>query len=256
MKTEWLAAAVVAVVVAVAAYFAGLSAGGGGATKTLSTTITQVSTVTERVTTTATATQTVTTTVVQTSTVTQTVAQPSLKSVIEQMVSNGTFLHRCVLCGMDVAEAEHMGVSAVVVFSNGVVAKTDDIGCVFRMRLMPVDKWPFMRRLIGANLTTAEEVRRVLGNVVQVLVPDYGAFMHGNESYVDAEKAYYVILQDRKTPMGDCVFAFASKEVAAMHNSTVYTFDQMLKLYQQVMKEKGMPRPMWCRGEGVMMHHG
>lgn len=241
MKTEWLVALVVAVVVAAVAYFAGLSAGGGGATVTTTVPTTVVTTVT----------QTLATTV----TVTQTVAQPSLKSVIEQMVSNGTFFHRCVVCGMDVAEAKHMGVSAIVVFSSGVAARTDDIGCVFRMRLIPVDRWPFMRRLIGTNLTTAEEVRRVFGNMVQVLVPDYGAFMHGNESYVDAEKAYYVILQDRKTPMGDCVFAFASKEVAAMHNSTVYTFDQMLELYRQVMKERGMPRPMWCRGGGGMTHH-
>nr|WP_287069597.1 nitrous oxide reductase accessory protein NosL [Pyrobaculum sp.] len=220
-----LAAAIVAIIVGVAAYMAGLS---GAQTKTVTVEKTQV--------------------------VTSTVTQAAGRSALEEMILNGTFARRCVLCGMDAAEAVHMGVSAVVEFSTGVHARTDDIGCIFRMAILPAERWPFIKKLIGSNVTTAEEVRKYLGDVKEVLVPDYGAHVRGTESYIDAKKAFYVILQDRKTPMGDCVFAFSSREEAAKYNSTVYTYDQMLQLYKEVMQKTGMPRPMWCRGAGHM--HG
>jgi hypothetical protein len=40
-------------------------------------------------------------------------------------------------------------------------------------------------------------------------------------------------------------------------NATVYTYDQMLQLYREVMQKTGMPRPNWCRGGmGGMHDHG
>ncbi|MEM1597438.1 MAG: nitrous oxide reductase accessory protein NosL [Pyrobaculum sp.] len=232
---EWLVLAVVAVIVGVGAYLAG-SSQAKVETKTVIVTQTAAGT---------------TTTVVRTVTVTATAGPTEL----EKLILNGTLAQRCVFCGMDVSEAEKMGVSAVVRFSTGVVAETDDIGCVFRMALLPVEKWRFLSGLIAKNVTTAAELKKRLGDVVEVLVPDYASFKRGAVAYVDAKKAYYIIMQNMKTPMGDCVFAFANKDEAAMHNSTVYTYDQMLQLYRDVMQKTGMPRPNWCRGGGGMHSH-
>ncbi len=195
-------------------------------------------------------------TVTQIETVTQTVTvektAPKPMGTLERLVKNGTFEIRCIFCGMRVEEAVHMGVSARVVFEKGVTGVTDDIGCIFRMQLRPVEMWPMLRRL---NIT-ADEFREVLGGVRQVLVPDYGAHKRGVELYIDARKAYYVIMQNMKTPMGDCVFAFSNLDEAKKHNATVYTFDQMLQLYREVMQKTGMPRPNWCRGAGGHGHGG
>jgi len=42
--------------------------------------------------------------------------------------------------------------------------------------------------------------------------------------------------------------------MAAKVNATVYTYDQMLQLYREVMQKTGMPRPNWCRGGMGGMH--
>ncbi|MFN3803832.1 MAG: nitrous oxide reductase accessory protein NosL [Pyrobaculum sp.] len=221
----------VAIVVGVAAYLAGTAtAPAKVVTQTVATTVTQTVTTTE------------------TATVTQTVAKPV--PLLEQLVKNGTFERRCIFCGMDVAEAVKMGVSARVIFDKGVAARTDDIGCIFRMQLIPIEKWRFLARLNA----TVDDIKNVLGGVKQVLVPDYEAHRRGVELYVDAKRAYYVILQDRKTPMGDCVFAFSNPDDAKKHNATIYTFDQMLQLYREVMQKTGMPRPNWCRGAATHTH--
>ncbi|ABO09356.1 nitrous oxide reductase accessory protein NosL [Pyrobaculum calidifontis] len=227
-KANYLVPLVVAVVVGLAAYFAGVSTAP-----------------------TATVTQTVERTVTQT--VTQAVVK---RNALEEMFTNGTFAHRCILCGMDVSEAEKMGVSAIVTFSTGKTAKTDDIGCIFRMALMPVEKWPFIRRITNVTGLSTAEVRQALGDVVSVMVPDYESAKAGVPLYIDAKRAYYVIMQNLKTPMGDCVFAFADKDTAAKYNTTVYAYDQMLQLYKEVMQKTGMPRPNWCRSGGMMPSHG
>jgi len=247
-KANYLVPLVVAVVVGLAAYFAGVSTAP-------TTTVTQ--TVEKPVT--QTVEKTVTQTVAQTveRTVTQTVTQAVVKrNALEEMFANGTFAQRCIFCGMDVSEAEKMGVSAIVTFSTGKTAKTDDIGCIFRMALMPVERWPFIRRITNTTGLSATEVKQTLGDVVSVMVPDYESAKAGVPLYIDAKRAYYVIMQNMKTPMGDCVFAFADRDTAAKHNATVYTYDQMLQLYKEIMQKTGMPRPNWCRGGGMMHSHG
>jgi len=83
-------------------------------------------------------------------------------------------------------------------------------------------------------------------------VPDF----HTGEC-VETQRAFYVIRQDMKTPMRDCVLAFRDREMAAKVNATVYTYDQMLQLYREVMQKTGMPRPNRYRGGmGGMHSHG
>jgi nitrous oxide reductase accessory protein NosL len=135
--------------------------------------------------------------------------------------------------------------AALVILKGGYAVRTDDIGCIFRMALLPPEKWKALQRY------PAEDVRRLV-QVEKVFVPDFNT-----GEYVEAQKAFYVIRQDMKTPMGDCVFAFRDRETAAKMNATVYTYDQMLQLYREVMQKTGMPRPNWCRGEmGGMHSHG
>jgi len=135
--------------------------------------------------------------------------------------------------------------SALVILKGGYAVRTDDIGCIFRMALLPPEKWNALQRY------PAEDVRRLV-QVEKVFVPDFNT-----GEYVEAQKAFYVIRQDMKTPMGDCVFAFRDRETAAKMNATVYTYDQMLQLYREVMQKTGMPRPNWCRGGmGGMHSHG
>ncbi len=199
-------------------------------------------TITQTVTTTAreVVTQTVTETV--THTVTQTVAQPSLASALEEALRNGTYWDRCVLCAMVINETKY---AALVILKGGYSVRTDDIGCIFRMALLPPERWRALR------VYPPEDVKRLV-QVEKVFVPDF----HTGE-YVEAQRAFYVIRQDTWTPMGDCVFAFRDREMAAKMNATVYTYDQMLQLYREVMERTGMPRPRWCRGEMGGMHgHG
>jgi len=247
-KANYLIPLVVAVVVGLAAYFAGVST---APTTTVTQTVEKPVTQTVEKTVTQTVAQTVTQTVERT--VTQAVVK---RNTLEEMFANGTFAHRCIFCGMDVSEAEKMGVSAIVTFSTGKTTKTDDIGCIFRMALIPVERWRFIMRIMNATGMSATEVKQTLGDVVSVMVPDYESAKAGVPLYIDARRAYYVIMQNMKTPMGDCVFAFADKGVAAKYNATVYTYDQMLQLYKEVMQKTGMPRPNWCRGGGMMHSHG
>ena len=176
-----------------------------------------------------------TTTVTLVTTQTVTAATPGVKmSPLEEAILNGTYWSRCVLCAMLINDTKY---AALVILKGGHAVRTDDIGCIFRMALLPPEKWKALRNY------PAEEVKRLV-QVERVFVPDY----HTGE-YVEAQKAFYVIRQDMKTPMGDCVLAFKSREEASKINATVYTYDQMLQLYKQVMEKTGMPMPMWCRGE-------
>jgi len=232
----WLVVGLV-VGLAVGALLGGAATPGGGATATVTHTAT--TTVREVVTQTATATvtHTVTTTVV-----TQTAAQASLASALEEALRNGTYWSRCALCGMVINDTKY---AALVILKGGYAVRTDDIGCIFRMALLPPEKWKALQRY------PAEDVRRLV-QVEKVFVPDFNT-----GEYVEAQKAFYVIRQDMKTPMGDCVFAFRDRETAAKMNATVYTYDQMLQLYREVMQKTGMPRPNWCRGGmGGMHSHG
>jgi nitrous oxide reductase accessory protein NosL len=189
---------------------------------------------------TATVTHTATTTVREV--VTQTAAQASLASALEEALRNGTYWSRCALCGMVINDTKY---AALVILKGGYAVRTDDIGCIFRMALLPPEKWKALQRY------PAEDVRRLV-QVEKVFVPDFNT-----GEYVEAQRAFYVIRQDMKTPMGDCVFAFRDREMAAKMNATVYTYDQMLQLYREVMQKTGMPRPNWCRGGMGGMHgHG
>ena len=123
--------------------------------------------------------------------------------------------------------------SALILLSDGHWVRTDDIGCVFRARLMPVDKWPAFRRVGEAPKA----------DVAAMYVPDYETGV-----LVPAEEAYYVIYTRIQTPMKDCVLAFADRARAEKYNRSVYTFDEMLKLYREVTRVRGKPMPMWCRG--------
>jgi nitrous oxide reductase accessory protein NosL len=135
--------------------------------------------------------------------------------------------------------------AALVILKGGYATRTDDIGCIFRMALLPPERWRALQRY------PAEDVKRLV-QVEKVFVPDFNT-----GEYVEAQRAFYVIRQDMKTPMGDCVFAFRDREMAAKVNATVYTYDQMLQLYREVMQKTGMPRPNWCRGGMGGMHgHG
>jgi nitrous oxide reductase accessory protein NosL len=215
----WLVVGLV-VGLAVGALLGGAVAPGGGAT--------------------ATVTHTATTTVREV--VTQTAAQASLASALEEALRNGTYWSRCILCGMVINDTKY---AALAVLKGGYAVRTDDIGCIFRMALLPPEKWKALQRY------PPEDVRRLI-QVEKVFVPDF----HTGE-YVEAQRAFYVIRQDMKTPMGDCVFAFRDREMAAKMNATVYTYDQMLQLYREVMQKTGMPRPNWCRGGMGGMHgHG
>ncbi|AET32195.1 nitrous oxide reductase accessory protein NosL [Pyrobaculum ferrireducens] len=209
---------------------AGYLGGAGGAAST--------ATVTKTATVTTTATSTIPTTV--TTTVVQTVT-PTGPSTLEALLRNGTYWSRCVFCNMLINDTRF---AALVVLEGGHTVRTDDIGCIFRMALLPPEKWRALQRY------PPEDVKRLV-KVEKVFVPDF----HTGE-YVEAEKAYYVIRQDMKTPMGDCVLAFKDPNHAKEMNSTVYTYSQMLQLYRQVMQERGMPRPNWCRGGMAMHQHG
>jgi nitrous oxide reductase accessory protein NosL len=190
---------------------------------------------------TATITQTVTTTVVR-EVVTQTAAQASLASALEEALRNGTYWDICIFCNMVINETKY---AALAVLKGGYAVRTDDIGCIFRMALLPPERWRALQRY------TAEDVKRLV-QVEKVFVPDFNT-----GEYVEAQRAFYVIRQDTWTPMGDCVFAFRDREMAAKMNATVYTYDQMLQLYREVMERTGMPRPKWCRGGMGGMHgHG
>jgi len=160
-------------------------------------------------------------------------------SPLEEALRSGTYVSRCVYCDMLINETKY---SALVVLKSGYAVKTDDIGCIFRMALLPPEKWKVMQKY------PVDDVKRLV-QVEKVFVPD-----HDTGEYVEAQKAFYVIRQDRKTPMGDCVFPFKDREMAAKLNATVYTYDQMLQLYRKVMQERGMPRPNWCRGTMEHMH--
>ncbi|MFZ8841548.1 MAG: nitrous oxide reductase accessory protein NosL [Pyrobaculum sp.] len=189
---------------------------------------------------TVTITQTVTTTVREV--VTQTAAQASLASALEEALRNGTYWDICVYCNMVIDNTKY---AALAVLKGGYSVRTDDVGCVFRMALLPPERWRALQRY------PAEDVKRLV-QVEKVFVPDFNT-----GEYVEAQKAFYVIRQDMKTPMGDCVFAFRDREMAAKMNATVYTYDRMLQLYREVMQKTGMPRPNWCRGGmGGMHDHG
>jgi len=176
-----------------------------------------------------------------TTTVRETVTHTAA-SALEEALRNGTYWSRCALCGMVINDTKY---AALVVLKGGYAVRTDDIGCIFRMTLLPPEKWNALQRY------QAEDVKRLI-QVEKVFVPDF----HTGE-YVEAQRAFYVIRQDMKTPMGDCVFAFRDRETAAKMNATVYTYDQMLQLYREVMQKTGMPRPNWCRGGmGGMHSHG
>jgi NosL. len=172
-------------------------------------------------------------------TATVTVPSGAELSPLEEALRNGTYWNRCIFCGMLINETRY---SALVVLKSGYAVRTDDIGCIFRLTLLPPERWMEMRKY------SADEVKRLV-QVEKIFVPD-----HNTGEYVEAEKAFYVIRQDRKTPMGDCVFAFKEREKAAEVNATVYTYDQMLQLYKKVMEERGMPRPNWCKGVPGDMH--
>jgi nitrous oxide reductase accessory protein NosL len=231
----WLVVGLV-VGLAVGALLGGAVAPGGGVTAT----ITQAVTTTAREVVTQTVTATVTHTV--TTTVREVVTHTALASALEEALRNGTYWSRCIFCGMVINETKY---AALVVLKGGYSVRTDDIGCIFRMALLPPERWVALRRY------PAEDVKRLV-QVEKVFVPDF----HTGE-YVEAQRAYYVIRQDMKTPMGDCVFAFRDKEMATKMNATVYTYDQMLQLYREVMQKTGMPRPNWCRGRmGGMHSHG
>jgi nitrous oxide reductase accessory protein NosL len=235
----WLVVGLV-VGIAVGALLGGAVAPGGGATAT----ITQTVTTTAREVVTQTATETVTHPVTTTvrEVVTQTATQASLASALEEALRNGTYWDRCILCGMVINDTKY---AALVILKGGYAVRTDDIGCIFRIALRPPEKWKALQRY------PAEDVKRLI-QVEKVFVPDF----HTGE-YVEAQRAFYVIRQDMKTPMGDCVFAFRDRETAAKMNATVYTYDQMLQLYKEVMERTGMPRPNWCRGGmGGMHSHG
>lgn len=189
---------------------------------------------------TATVTHTATTTVREV--VTQTATQTSIVLALEEALRNGTYWSRCILCGMVINDMKY---AALVVLKGGNTVRTDDIGCIFRVALLPPEKWKALRRY------PAEDMRRLV-HVEKMFVPD---FYTGD--YVETQRAFYVIRQDMKTPMGDCVFAFKDRETAAKMNATVYTYAQMLQLYREVMQKTGMPRPNWCRGGmGGMHSHG
>lgn len=166
-------------------------------------------------------------------TVTQTALQTAITSALEQALENGTYLHFCVFCGMPINDTRF---SALVILRDGHVVRTDDIGCVFRMALLPPEKWPALQ------VYPAEDVQRLV-QIYKVFVPDFDT-----GEYVEAQSAFYVIRQDMKTPMGDCVLAFKDRSEAAKMNATVYTYDQMLQLYREVMEKTGRPMPNWCRG--------
>jgi nitrous oxide reductase accessory protein NosL len=189
---------------------------------------------------TATVTHTATTTVREV--VTQTATQTSIVLALEEALRNGTYWSRCILCGMVINDMKY---AALVVLKGGNTVRTDDIDCIFRVALLPPEKWKALRRY------PAEDMRRLV-QVEKMFVPD---FYTGD--YVETQRAFYVIRQDMKTPMGDCVFAFKDRETAAKMNATVYTYAQMLQLYREVMQKTGMPRPNWCRGGMGGMHgHG
>jgi nitrous oxide reductase accessory protein NosL len=230
----WLVIGLV-VGLAVGALVGGAAKPGGGAT----TTVTHTATTTVREVVTHTATATVTHTV--TTTVATQTAAP-LASALEEALRNGTYWSRCTLCGMVINETKY---AALVILKGGYAVRTDDIGCIFRMALLPPERWKALRGY------PAEDVKRLI-QVEKVFVPDF----HTGE-YVEAQRAFYVIRQDMMTPMRDCVFAFRDREMAAKMNATVYTYDQMLQLYREVMQKTGMPRPNWCRGGMGGMHgHG
>jgi len=183
-------------------------------------------------------TETVTTTVREV--VTQTVAPPV--SALEEALRNGTYWNRCIFCGMIINDTKF---AALVVLKSGYAVRTDDIGCIFRMALLPPERWRVLR------VYPPEDVKRLV-QVEKVFVPDFNT-----GEYVEAQKAFYVIRQDMMTPMRDCVLPFRDREAAAKMNATVYTYDQMLQLYREVMERTGMPRPNWCRGGTGGMHgHG
>jgi len=171
--------------------------------------------------------------------VTQRATQTSIASALEEALRNGTYWSRCILCGMVINDMKY---AALVVLKGGNAVRTDDIGCIFRVALLPPEKWKALQRY------PAEDVRRLV-QVEKMFVPD---FYTGD--YVETQRAFYVIRQDMKTPMGDCVFAFKDRETAAKMNATVYTYAQMLQLYREVMQKTGMPRPNWCRGGMGGMH--
>jgi len=231
----WLVIGLV-VGIAVGALVGGAAAPGGGAPVT----ITQTVTTTAREVVTQTVAETVTHTV--TTTVREVVTQTALASALEEALRNGTYWDRCVLCAMVINETKY---AALVVLKGGYAVRTDDIGCIFRMTLLPPERWRALR------VYPPEDVKRLI-QVEKVFVPDF----HTGE-YVEAQRAFYVIRQDTWTPMADCVFAFRDREAAAKMNATVYTYDQMLQLYREVMERTGMPRPRWCRGGTGGMHgHG
>jgi nitrous oxide reductase accessory protein NosL len=178
-------------------------------------------------------TETVTTTVKEV--VTQTVAQASLESALEEALRNGTYWNRCILCGMLINDTKF---AALVVLKSGYAVRTDDIGCIFRMALRPPEKWRVLQRY------PPEDVKRLI-QVEKVFVPDFNT-----GEYVEAQKAFYVIRQDMMTPMKDCVLPFRDRETAAKMNATVYTYDQMLQLYKEVMERTGRG------GMGGMHSHG
>jgi nitrous oxide reductase accessory protein NosL len=210
MQALWLVVGLV-VGLAVGVLVGGAASPGGGATVT----VTHATTTTVR------------------EVVTQSAAQTSLASALDEALRNGTYWSRCILCGMVINETKY---AALVVLKGGNAVKTDGIGCIFRMALLLPEKWKALRNY------PPEDVRRLV-QVEKVFVPD---FYTGE--YVEAQRAFYVIRQDLKTPMGDCVFAFRDRETATKVNATVYTYDQMLQLYREVMQKTGMPRPNWCRG--------
>jgi len=120
-----------------------------------------------------------------------------LASALEEALRNGTYWGRCIFCGMVMNDTKY---AALVVLKGGYAVRTDDIGCVFRMALLPPERWRVLQRY------PPEDVKRL-------------------------HVAFYVIRQDMMTPMRDCVFAFRDREMAAKVNATVYTYDQMLQLY-------------------------
>jgi len=163
----------------------------------------------------------------------------SLASALEEALRNGTYWNRCIFCGLVINDTKY---AALVVLKEGYAVRTDDIGCIFRMALRPPEKWRVLQ------MYPPEDVKR-LSQVEKVFVPDF----HTGE-YVEAQRALYVIRQDMMTPMRDCVFAFRDRVMTAKMNATVYTCDQMLQLYREIMQKTGMPRPNWCRGGMEVMH--
>ena len=154
-------------------------------------------------------------------------------SKLMELLHGGHFATHCGVCNMVIPEKVMANLSAIILLSDGHWLRTDDIGCVFRAKLMPIAKWPAFRKI--GEAPRAE--------IVAIYVPDYET-----GQLVRAEDAYYVIYAKVQTPMKDCVLAFADPGRARKYNETVYTFDEMLRLYREVAREKGRPMPMWCRG--------